>query len=145
MTAPELYDRLTETKRQCRISVFEGPFFEKPSPQPVSDITEGLASQNLIIWSNNDFRVPTCSAEGSGKYEGLFLFSDCYDPIIEITVCAITDKLISPGRVFYKNGWIKDAALDKFHTSVCKKILRIFAKGLYDLSPPFKFLRMCRI
>jgi hypothetical protein len=138
MTEPEFYDRLTEAKRQCSISIFEGRFFEKASPHRVPDLTDGPASQSLIIWSNNNFRAPTCSSKGLGKYEGLFLFSDYYDPIIEITICTITDKLISPGRMFYKNGWIKDAALDKFHTSVCKKIRRIFAKGLCDLSPPFK-------
>lgn len=139
ITETELFEKLTEAQSQCNISIFGGRFFERIHPEPVPDIAAATALQNLIIWSNSNFGIPTCSRKGLGKNEGLYLFDYHFDPIIEITVCAINDKLLSPGRIFYKNGWIKHPDLDQLHTSVCRKIRRIFAKELCDLSPPFKF------
>src|SRR5690606_32952901 len=73
-----------------------------------------------------------------GKYSDYFLFDYYYDPIIELDNCKFSNGLISPGRLFYKTGWIKNIELNLIHKKMAGKLVKIFKKDLLDIPSAFK-------
>ena len=118
--------------------VFNGIFFDTQNPVPVSNVDQLKEFSRLIIWVNNKYEPAICASKGLGDFENKFLFKLYKQPIIEIENCTFVNKLISPGRVYYKAGWIDNADLRHLHKRLAEKIKRDFSKGLFSISPPFK-------
>ena len=138
MTKEEIMTRLKGLLSNGEYLVFKGVFFDNQKPIPVLNIDELENFNDLIIWINNDICDPICTENGKGNYEGKFLFDYYKQPIIEFENCIINDKLISPGRLFFKSGWIENSELRKLHTKKANKMVRQFNLNLIDISKPFK-------
>ena len=118
--------------------VFDGTFFNKEYPDPTKNINDLYDSKDLIFWLKNDFIRPRCSRSGGGMMTGKFLF-DCYkDPIIQLDNCIWTDSLVSPGRIYYKAGWIENEELRRLHKSWTARVSRLFSKGLKKIDSPWR-------
>ena len=118
--------------------VFNGIFFDTQNPVPVSNVDQLKEFSRLIIWVNNKYEPAICASKGLGDFENKFLFNHYKQPVIEIENCTVVNKLISPGRVYYKAGWIDNADLQQLHKRMAEKVKRHFNKGLFSISPPFK-------
>lgn len=139
LTDDEIKQRLNELILTDDFQIFNGPCFDTPKPVPVSDVIQLKGFSRVIVWVNNEYEIPLCSSKGLGDFEGKFLFDHFKQPIIEINSCKIVKKLISPGRVYYRAGWIDNAELRSLHKRMAEKVRRHFNKGLLPLFSPFKF------
>ncbi len=79
----------------------------------------------MIFWLKNEIKTPTCYPIDNG----LFMFDEYKDPIIEFSDCKRSPSLISPGRIFYKAGWITDETLRKKHENWARRVSKIFNKN----------------
>jgi hypothetical protein len=62
------------------------------------------------------------------------MFDYYKDPIIQFTDCKRTPTLISPGRIFYKAGWVEHEALRQKHKNWGIRVSRLIDKRLYKLN-----------
>ena len=74
---------------------------------------------------------------GQGEYLNYYTFDYFKDPVIEFTGCIFSDNLISPGRLYYKSGWIENDNLRTKHKKQAQKLLKLFSKNLSVISSPF--------
>lgn len=138
LTDTELRDKLRLAHQTGDYKIFVGRFFKTNNPIQVSDIDELCDFDSLTIWVNNKFVESICSLKGQCDYTDYFLFDYYYNPIIELDNCRFSNGLISPGRLFYKTGWIKNNELNLIHKKMASKLVRIFNKDLINVSSPFK-------
>ncbi len=138
LTDTELKDKLRFVHQTGDYKIFVGRFFKSNNPSQINDIDELVDFDNLTIWVNNKIVEPICSQKGQGEYADYVLFDYYYDPIIELDNCRISNGLISPGRLFYKTGWIKNNELSLIHKKMASKLVRIFNKDLISVSSLFK-------
>jgi hypothetical protein len=131
-------EKLKELMVSGQFQIFEGSFFDIPSPVPLVTKDQLKEFKRIIIWVTNQYRHASCSGKGRGNFENKYLFDYYKDPIIELENCKISNRVISPGRIFYKAGWIDNADLRQLHEKAANKVRRLFNKGLSPLSPPFK-------
>ena len=110
------------------IEIFQGGFFKKQIPDHVQSIDDIKEFEELTFWLKNDKRQPVCHPVDRGINEGLFVFDYYRDPIIEFSDCSRKSATISPGRIFYKAGWIVDEDLRKEHEKWAKRVSRVFDK-----------------
>lgn len=127
--------KLVETNE---VLIFNGCFFDVEFPEPVNSINDLSDSKELTFWLKNDFVQPKCSGLAGGERAGKFLFDYYNDPIIEFENCIWTEKLISPGRIFYKAGWIQNEELRKLHINWTSRVAKLFTKGLKKLDTPWR-------
>lgn len=139
LTTDEMNERLNELILKEDFQIFNGSLFDTQKPIPVSDVAQLKDFSRAIIWVNNKYELPLCSSKGLGDFENKFLFDYLKQPIIEIDNCKVVKKLISPGRVYYKAGWIDNAELRQLHKRMAEKVKKHFNKGLLPLSSSFKF------
>jgi hypothetical protein len=132
-------ERLNELILTEDLHIFNGSSFDAQKPIPISAVDQLKDFSRAIIWVINKYESPICSSKGLGDFENKFLFDYYKQPIIEIDNCKVANNLISPGRVYYKAGWIDNADLRKLHKRMAEKIRRHFNKGLLPISFPFKF------
>lgn len=124
-----------------KVLIFEGIYFEVEYPIPVDDINELINAENLVFWLKNDFVQPRAICSGRGNLEGNFLFNYYRDPIIEFNNCIWREEIISPGRIFYKAGWIENEQLRKLHKNWTARVSKLFSKsqkkiyGTWQISP----------
>jgi hypothetical protein len=118
--------------------VFKGPFFDTEFPTPIRSIEELGEFDRLVLWLRNDFKEPRCSVKGSGEMESKYLFDYLYDPIIEIDNITLSNNLMSPGRIFYKSGWIKNEELRKHHKDWANKIYRLFDRNTLKVNKTWR-------
>ena len=138
MTTDEMKARLFDLIASEHFQIFNDSFFDTEIPIPISNSSDLREFSRAIIWVNNKYKLAKCASKGVGTFENKFMF-DCYkQPIVEIINCKIINRLISPGRVFYKTGWIENADLRQLHKRKAERIRRLFGKGLMPISPPFK-------
>ena len=138
LTTDEMNTRLNDLILSEHFKVFNGSFFDTEKPVPISTIDDLKTFSRTIIWVKNEHEEAICASKGLGAYKNKFLFDYYKQPIIEVDNCKIINKLISPGRVYYKAGWIDNADLRKLHKRMAERIKRFFSKGLLPISPPFK-------
>lgn len=138
MTKGEIITKLKGLLSNEEYLIFKGVFFDNQKPIPVLNIDELENFNDLIIWVNNDICEPICTEKGEGNYKGKFLFDYYKQPIIEFENCIVDEKLISPGRLFFKTGWIENLELRKLHTKKTNKIVRQFNLNLISVSEQFK-------
>lgn len=129
----EILLKLNSLIKTGEVNVFQGKFFKKEIPDPVTDINEITDLSKLTFWFKNDVKEPKCYLLHSGVNKGLFLFDYYKDPIIEFSDCIRTSDLISPGRIFYKAGWIEDAQLRQNHKKWSARVTRLFGKDLMKI------------
>jgi hypothetical protein len=138
MTKEEMRLRLEDLLSTGLVTLFFGNFFDTNRPAPILTLNEIGEFDDIIIWVNNDTLEPKCSSRGIGDYKDKFLFDYYKDPIIELDNCSYSPKIISPGRLFYKTGYIENESVRQQHIAVAKKAVRIFSKNLLPISKPFK-------
>lgn len=138
LTDNELRDKLIFAQQTGDYKIFIGRFFKNINPIEINNVDELIELDSLTIWVNNSFVEPICSQKGQGDFEDYVLFDYYYDPIIELENCKFSNGLISPGRLFYKTGWIKNNELSLIHKKMASKLVRIFNKDLINVSSPFK-------
>ena len=134
MTDDELLNEIKQLILSDHCLLFDGKFFDTKTPAIISEITNIHSLDTIIIWIKNDKRSPTCSAKGSGRMEGKFLFDNYKDPIIELDLGKTEKQLISPGRLYYKVGWIESKELRELHKKFVNKLVRKFRKNLITAS-----------
>jgi len=117
------------------VLIFNGRFFNNEYPEHINDINEITDLKELTFWLKNDSIMPKGIYISEGELIGKFHFDNYIDPIIEFTNCVWTERLISPGRIFYKAGWIKNERLKDQHIKWALRVSKLFNKGLkkYDL------------
>ena len=136
-TDHELKERLQSFLSSGDYTIFSGRFFQTETPHQINNIEDLNCFDNLTIWVNNAFCKPICTHKGQGVYCNDFLFDNYRDPIIELDNCKFSDKLISPGRLFFKSGWIENKELVLLHKKMASKLVRVFKKHLVNFSSPF--------
>jgi hypothetical protein len=139
MTQEEIRNEVEELINSSLFVLFNGSFFNFEIPTPMTNSKEIGESKRIIIWIKNEITQPKCSKKGAGNYSDKFLFDYYYDPIIEFDIENIVGNLISPSRIFYKAGWIKDKEIRDFHTKATSKLVRTIKKKLktWDKIKPF--------
>jgi hypothetical protein len=138
MTNNEIVELISSLILSGDYIVFEGKFFRGEIPNPFHGEGDISKSKNLVIWVRNSIYYPKCTSIGSEKMTGNFLFDVYKDPVIEFDLGQSNDKLLSPGRLFYKTGWIENEELRQKHTKFTNKVVRTFKKHLFtnpSLSP----------
>lgn len=125
--------RLESLIKKGEVELFRGRFFENEFPDPVIDINEVRDISQLTFWFKNVVKKPKCYLITHGVNDGLFTFDYYKDPIMHFSDCIRTPNLISPGRIFYKAGWIEDAQLRKNHEKWTKRVSRLFDKDLMKI------------
>jgi hypothetical protein len=138
LTDNELRDILRFAQQTGDYKIFIGRFFKNLKPIQINNVDELIDFDSLTIWVNNNFVEPICSQKGRGNFADYVLFDYYNDPIIELDNCKFSNGLISPGRLFYKIGWIKNNELSLIHKKMASKLVRIFNKDLINISSPFK-------
>ena len=138
ITDNELRDKLKLALQTGDYKIFVGRYFRTNNPIHIYDIDKINDFASLTIWVNNEIVDSICSQKGQGNYADYFLFDYYHDPIIEFDNCKFSNGLISPGRLFYKNGWIKNNELNLIHKKMASKLVRIINKDLVNVSSPFK-------
>jgi hypothetical protein len=139
MTQEEIYKEVKHLIDSDSFLLFDGFSSISEIPIPITEPNHIENFQQLIIWIKNTIIQPKCSQKGKGEYSNHFLFDYYYDPIIEFEIERIQDNLISPSRLFYKTGWIKNRELRECHAKQTNKIIRQFKKGLhiFENTKPF--------
>jgi len=127
-TDHELKKRLQSILSSGDYTIFVGRFFKTETPNQIKNIEDLKCFDNLTIWINNAFCKPICIHKGQGVYCNDFLFDNHRDPIIELDNCKFSDKLITPGRLYFKSGWIENKELDQLHKKMANKLVRILKK-----------------
>lgn len=138
MTKEEVKEKLDVLFALGQFQVFEGRFFDTETPTPISEKDQVMNNAEYTIWVKNDYCDAKCSVKAQGDYKGKFLFDSYKDPIIELSTCKFDDNLISPGRIYYKAGWVESPELRELHEKMCSKVVRLFKNTLHNLSSPFK-------
>lgn len=139
MTEEEIKIEVEELIYLNLFVLFNASFFNVEIPTPIANSNEIKDSKRLIIWVKNEIAQPKCSTKGGGNYSNKFLFDSYYDPIIEFDIEHTIGNLISPSRLFYKAGWIKDKVIRDVHNKAAGKLLRTIKKKLktWDEIKPF--------
>jgi hypothetical protein len=130
MTKEELVEEINQLLISEEYLLFEGAFFDSKIPKQINKKGKVGKLDRITIWIRNSKCYPTCSLKGEGEMKGKFLFDIYKDPIIEMDLGSLHNKLFSPGRLYYKTGWIKDEGLRKKHTKLTNKLVRMFKKRL---------------
>jgi hypothetical protein len=130
MTQEEIKNEVDEIINSNLFVLFHGSFFDVERPTPLANSNEIEDSGRIIIWIKNDIAQPKCSIKGSANYRDKFLFDYYYDPIIELDIEKTIDNIISPSRLFYKTGWIKDKVIKDIHDKATSKLARTVKKKL---------------
>jgi hypothetical protein len=115
LTQDEIQERLNILLLSDEFLVFNGKFFESQNPLPIHKLSELKIFESLTIWVTNKFLTPICSQKGTRDYLNTYLFDTINDPIIELDNCTMFDMRMSPGRLFFKTGWIKNIDLRLLH------------------------------
>lgn len=143
-TQDEILSKVNTILCSGEFIVFNGTAFNTRTPEPVSELSQVTGFKNLTLWIKNSHRNPLCSSIGSGELAGKFLFDHYKDPVIEIENCSYRDNLVSPGRVYFKAGWVEEEELRKLHQKLGNKVFRVFDKDslrvekLWRVSPEVK-------
>lgn len=116
------------------INIFIGGSFEQEKPEPIIKLTTLIDSDCFTLWLKNDFKEAKGIKMTQGHNKNRFVFDYYRDPIIEFTDCKRTPSLISPGRIFYKAGWIEHDALREKHKNWGKNVSRLIDKRLNKLN-----------
>ena len=133
--ADEVLMRLNNLIKTEEVDIFQGRYFDKEFPDSVRDISEITNLSELIFWFRNDTKQPKCRLiSNDGIYNGSFSFDYYKDPIIQFSDCNRTPNIISPGRIFYKAGWIEEAQLRKDHEKWARRVSRLFDKDLLKIN-----------
>jgi len=117
-----------------QVDIFIGESFEAEKPEPVTRITDSIDSNRFILWLKNEFREPKGFKLNQGDNKDRFMFDYYKDPIIQFTDCKRTPTLISPGRIFYKAGWVEHEALRQKHKNWGIRVSRLIDKRLDKLN-----------
>jgi hypothetical protein len=138
MTSEEIETELEILLKNNDVLIFKENNFDVENPLPISTIDEIQNSKNIIIWLKNEICEPNCLTKIYQFKKTKFMFDFYTQPIIELNKSNINGKLISPGRLFYKSGWIENTELGNLHAKMAKKIIKNFNKNLKEISKPFK-------
>ncbi|WP_419699701.1 hypothetical protein [Mucilaginibacter sp. NFX135] len=130
LNSNETLNILNSLLETYEIEIFNGWSFENEYPQAIKNMTKMQESGMLTFWFKNKFQEPKVSILNSGINKGRFSFDYYKDPIIEFRDCKRTSSLISPGRIFYKAGWVEDEQLRNEHKKWAAKISRHIDKKL---------------
>lgn len=130
--------RISKIIRTGDFFLFKGFFSSSSIPINITDYNQLDNWDRAILWVKNSIKQPLCLNSGLGEYSDKYCFDIYSDPIIEIQNCAYSSLLISPGRIYYKSGWIENDDLRHLHRRKAQKIVRIFEKDLNVISRPFK-------
>jgi len=132
----DILDRLVETDE---IKIFTGRYFEKEFPDAIKNINEIKEFDELTFWLKNEIKRPKCYSYERSSGHVVFLFDTYKDPIIEFSDCKRTTLLMSPGRIYYKAGWIENHELRRAHKNWAVRVTKLFYKRLKKLD---KFWRI---
>jgi hypothetical protein len=116
------------------VDVFIGGAFEQEKPVPVSKITTSIDADYFTLWLKNEFREAKGVKMNHGFNKDQYVFNNYRDPIIQFTDCKRTSSLISPGRIFYKAGWVEHEALRQKHKNWGIRVSRLIDKRLHKLN-----------
>jgi hypothetical protein len=130
ITKDEIKNEIDQLLISKEYTLFKEKFFDSKFPQPVSAKSDLTKTDKMILWINHSLSKPNCSSKGGGEMKGKFLFDLYKDPVIEFDLGKTTGKLISPGRLYYKTGWIEKEELRKLHTKLTNRLVRTFKKKL---------------
>jgi hypothetical protein len=130
LTQDEILFKLNTIIKSGEYVVFNGKAFNTRSPEPVADVSQIVGFQELVLWVKDGDSTPVASVVGSDAMAGKFLFDHLKDPVIEVENCSYSDHLISPGRIYFKAGWIEEEGLRKMHQKAANKVLRLFDKDM---------------
>ncbi|WDF76948.1 hypothetical protein PQ469_23985 [Mucilaginibacter sp. KACC 22773] len=118
----------------CEVDVFIGGAFEQEKPAPVSKITTLIDADYFTLWLKNEFREPKGFKLNHGDNKDRFIFDYYKDPIMQFADCKRTPALISPGRIFYKAGWVEHDELRQKHKNWGIRVSRLIDKRLHKLN-----------
>jgi hypothetical protein len=138
LTEHEFKEKLRIVHQTGDYMIFAGRSFKSGRPIAIQNFDGPFVDDDFTIWVKNDFVEPVCSSRGTGDFAECYLFDYYHDPMIELDGCKYSNGLISPGRLFYKAGWIKHPELRLIHKRMASKLLRIFSKGLTNFSSHVK-------
>lgn len=122
----DLQERVLSIIESKEVEVFIGAFHDTDTPRSIRSVKEIGEFDRLVLWLKNEVKEPRCTSTGSGEMEGKFLFDYLRDPIIEIDNTTVSNNLMSPGRMFYKSGWIENEELRKKHKIWANRIYKLF-------------------
>jgi hypothetical protein len=140
----EIREKIEAIMASREVEVFNGLFHDTSSPKLIGSIKELAEFDKLVLWLKNDIKEPKCSCEGRGNMEGKHLFDGLRDPIIEIDNVKDSGNLVSPGRIFYKTGWIENEDLRRRHKSWANKIYKLFDKDTIKVNKTWRVLKLSR-
>jgi hypothetical protein len=126
LTQDEIASKIKAILTMDCFFVFNGKAFNTSKPEPISDVIQTAGFVILILWLKNSRKAPSASIDGAGALAGKFLFDYLKDPILAIENCTYIDGLFTPGRIYFKAGWIEDKELRKEHQNAGNKLLKIF-------------------
>jgi len=133
-TLDEVQSILNHLLETDEIDIFNGGFFESEFPKPIKNINEISKVENLTFWLKNDIMRPKCYSAVIGAYKDKWLFDYYKDPVILFHDCKRTKTLISPGRIFYKAGWVENVELRKKHKNWTAKVSKVFDRNLKKIN-----------
>lgn len=133
MTQDEIRTQIKELIASDLYLLFNGAFFDSEQPTPLKDSNINLDMGRIIIWIINPTIAPICSTKGTGNYSDKFLFDYFLDPIIEFDIETPKDNLMTPSRLYFKTGWVKDKLVRDIHVKAANKIVRAFKQKLMTL------------
>lgn len=120
------------------VDIFIGGAFEQEKPAPVSKITTSIDYDYFTLWLKNEFREARGVKMEHGLNKGRFIFDYYKGPIIQFSDCKRTSSLISPGRIFYKAGWVEHDELRQKHKNWGIRVLRLIDKRLHKLNSTWR-------
>jgi hypothetical protein len=130
VTKEETYDLIEELIISDLFLLYIGSFFETEEPINITSALEIKDTKRITIWIKNSLTKPKCSKTGAGEFAKKFMFDIYFDPIIEFDIRNAHDNLLSPSRLYYKAGWVKDNALKELHIKTTQKLVRTIKKKL---------------
>jgi len=148
LTQDEIAFKIEAIIAMDSFAMFNGKAFTTSTPEPITDVIQTKGFQSLILWVKNGSKIPLASIKGTCALAGNFLFDYLKDPIIEIENCRYVNGLFTPGRIYFKAGWIEDEALRSIHQKAGNKLLRLFdtktikVRKVWRVSPNVKKLVM---
>jgi hypothetical protein len=126
LTQDEIASKIEAIIALDSFAMFNGKVFTTSTPEPITDVIQTKGFQSLILWVKNGSKIPLASIKGTGALAGNFLFDYLKDPIIEIENCRYVNGLFTPGRIYFKAGWIEDEVLRSMHQRAGDKLLKLF-------------------
>lgn len=134
----ELQEKILTIIESKEVEIFIGSFHDSDTPNPINSIEEIGEFERLVLWLKNELKEPKCSGKGSGEMVGKYLFDYLNDPIIEIDNITVSNNLMSPGRIFYKTGWIENEELRKKHKNWANRIYKLFDKDTLKVNKTWR-------